>query len=100
MALVDMYLRGDHRLEIDVGTAQTCQELHDLLFEAFQFPDYYGRKWDAFEECIRDVAVPSVVQITNFEVLRSHLPTEAELMSGCLEDFVRCHEPKITLRIC
>ena len=94
-----MYRRGNDSLEIDVGAAKTAQELHGLLFEAFQFPEYYGRNWDAFDECIRDVPVPSVIQITHFDVLRSCLPREAELMSRCLEDFVQSHAPKITVQI-
>jgi RNAse (barnase) inhibitor barstar len=94
-----MYRRGDDRLEIDVGTAKTPEELHDLLFEAFQFPDYYGNNWDAFDECIRDVQVPSVVRITSFEKLRALLPREAKLLADCLHYFVENHEPKITVEI-
>jgi ribonuclease inhibitor len=94
-----MFRREDDSLEIDVGTAKTPQQLHDLLSEAFQFPDYYGSNWDAFDECIRDIAVPSIIQISHFEMLRPRLPKEAELMSDCLEDFAQSHEPKITVRI-
>lgn len=94
-----MHRRRDDRLEIDVGTVTTRQELHDLLFQAFQFPSYYGSNWDAFDECIRDVRVPSVIEITHFETLRSRLPREAQLMSDCLQGFVESHEPKITARI-
>lgn len=94
-----MYRRGDDSLEIDVGAAQTRQELHRLLFEAFRFPEYYGMNWDAFDECIRDVSVPCVVRITHLEALRSRLPREAELFVLCLEDFAQSHEPRITVQI-
>jgi ribonuclease inhibitor len=98
-SLADMYRRAENRLEIDVGDAATRQGLHDLLFEAFQFPDYYGSNWDAFDECIRDVPVPDVVQITGFQKLQSRLPRDAELLRGCLEDFAQGHEPKIAVQI-
>ncbi len=94
-----MYRRRDDSMEIDVGTVTTRQQLHDLLFQAFRFPDYYGSNWDAFDECIRDVPVPSVIQVRHFEVLRSRLPREAELMSGCLSDFTMSREPKVTVEI-
>jgi ribonuclease inhibitor len=94
-----MYRRGDDRLEIDVGTVTTRHELHDMLFQAFRFPDYYGGNWDAFDECIRDVPVPSMIQVTRFGMLRSRLPREAELMSQCLTEFAASHEPKITVQI-
>jgi ribonuclease inhibitor len=94
-----MYRRGEAILEIDVSAARTRQELQDLLFHAFGFPNYYGSNWDAFDECIRDVPVPGAVRITGFQELRSHLPREAELLQRCLEDFAHVHEPKITVQI-
>ena len=94
-----MYQRGNDNLVINVGSAKTSKELHDLLFEAFQFPDYYGSNWDAFDECIRDVPVPSSIQIIHFDVLQSRLPSEADLLSDCLQYFARNHEPKIKVRI-
>ena len=93
-----MYYRGDGSLEINVGNVRTLKELHNLLFEAFQFPDSYGNNWDAFVECIRDVEVPPIIQIKDFEKLRSRLPREAELLSRCLEDFVRSNESPVTIR--
>jgi ribonuclease inhibitor len=92
-----MYRRDHDSLKIDVGLAKTPRELHHLLFEAFRFPDNYGSNWDAFDECIRDIEVPKVIQITGFEKLPSHLPTEAELMSRCIDDFVSEREQKIVV---
>ena len=81
-----MYRRLPNTLEINVTSIRTSQELHLLLSEAFQFPDYYGKNWDAFDECIRDVQLPGLIEITGFELLRSHLPRDAELLSTCLKD--------------
>jgi ribonuclease inhibitor len=94
-----MYCRREDSLEIDVGAVSTRDELHSLLFEAFGFPEYYGMNWDAFDECIRDVAVPGIVRVTRIEALRSRLPREAELFVRCLEDFAQSHEPRITVQI-
>ncbi len=60
-------------LKVDVGAVTTSQELHNLLAETFQFPDYYGRNWDAFDECIRDVQLPPRVEIVGLETLHSRL---------------------------
>jgi RNAse (barnase) inhibitor barstar len=49
-----MHHRTPDVLKIDVGSVTTREELHSLIAEAFGFPDYYGRNWDAFDECIRD----------------------------------------------
>ena len=64
------------------------QELHGLLKEALRFPDYYGKNWDAFDECIRDVELPPHVEIAGLEMLRARLPREADLLQQCVSDFV------------
>ena len=84
-------------LKVDVGPATTRQELHRLLAEAFHFPDYYGQNWDAFDECIRHVELPSRVEIVGFEALRLRLPREAELLQRCVADFIEESESEITI---
>jgi ribonuclease inhibitor len=71
-------------LIIDVAEVQSREALHELLADAFHFPDYYGRNWDAFDECIRDVSLPPRVTIRGLKALRNRLPREAELLSQCV----------------
>jgi RNAse (barnase) inhibitor barstar len=52
-----------------------------LIFgEALGFPDYYGRNWDAFEECIRDFgwcpAEGYLVLYDHFEAFALNAPGE------------------------
>jgi RNAse (barnase) inhibitor barstar len=82
-----MHHRTPDALKVDVGSASTRQELHELLFEAFRFSDYYGGNWDAFDECIREVELPPHVEIIGLEALRVRLSREAELLQRCLTDF-------------
>ena len=83
-----MHHRTPDTLKVDVGSVTTRHALHALLAEAFQFPDYYGQNWDAFDECIRDVELPRHVEITGLEALRVRLPKEVELLQRCIADFV------------
>jgi RNAse (barnase) inhibitor barstar len=75
-------------LKIDVSSVKSHQELHSLLKDVFQFPDYYGKNWDAFDECIRDVELPPHIEIVGLKTLRARLPGEAELLQQCVADFV------------
>ena len=83
-----MSSRDASSLEIDVAEVATWEALHEKLADAFQFPRYYGRNWNAFDECIRDVTLPAKVTIRGLEKLRAKLPFEAELLSQCIRDFV------------
>jgi RNAse (barnase) inhibitor barstar len=40
----------DGRIESEPG-------FHEAIAKVLAFPDYYGKNWDAFDECIRDWAM-------------------------------------------
>lgn len=41
---------------IDGAAVQSRDELLDAIAAALEFPDYFGRNWDALDECLRDLA--------------------------------------------
>jgi len=75
-------------LNVDVGSVTSHQELHSLLKDVFHFPDYYGKNWNAFDECIRDVELPARIEIVGLKALQARLPGEADLLQRCVSDFV------------
>jgi len=72
-------------VQIDVSAVRTRDELHDLLFQKLNFPDYYGGNWDAFDECVRDPSLdlPTAVQVVGMRALELRLPREAALFREC-----------------
>ena len=44
---------------LDVSKAGSVREVHELLKEAFGFPEYYGRNWDALHDCLGDFCLDS-----------------------------------------
>lgn len=79
-------------ITLAVGDATSAQSLHEKLAAALGFPDYYGKNWDAFWDCIRDPdqsTMPQRLVIQGFGVLRERLPREADLLRGCLLDHQR-----------
>jgi ribonuclease inhibitor len=69
---------------VDLSGVKSRDDLHNLIAQVFSFPDYYGRNWDAFDECIADIGRPVSIVVTGFESLRFALPREAKLFVECL----------------
>jgi RNAse (barnase) inhibitor barstar len=82
-----MFMRGAGVLKIDVSAVSDAKALRLLLEEPFEFPDYYGRNWDSFDECIRDAAVPDRVAVVGMSSLEEKLPREARLFRDCARTF-------------
>ena len=74
---------------IDLSAVRTASDLHELLARKLAFPDYYGRNWDAFDECFGDPdagTLPDSVRFLGWEALNQRLPQEAKLLRECVED--------------
>jgi RNAse (barnase) inhibitor barstar len=48
-------LEGFEILRIEGDSIESKEELLDTIAEGFGFPDWFGRNWDALEECLRDL---------------------------------------------
>jgi RNAse (barnase) inhibitor barstar len=48
-------LDGFEVLTIEGDSIGSKEELLDAIAEGFGFPDWFGRNWDALEECLRDL---------------------------------------------
>jgi ribonuclease inhibitor len=72
------------RFLLDVGDIDSSAALHESLASIFSFPDYYGRNWDAFDECIAEIPMPAVIDVAGLFTLRSRLPRDASLLMTCL----------------
>ena len=72
-------------IHVDVSRVATEKELHELLYEKLCFPEYYGRNWDAFNECISDPELvhPSRVSVSGIGTLTEKLPGVAAQLRKC-----------------
>jgi RNAse (barnase) inhibitor barstar len=73
---------------VDVGAAETSAQLQDMLASGFAFPDYYGRNWNAFHDCITTLdPMPKKILVRGLRTLSKRLPGDAEQLTDILEDF-------------
>lgn len=73
-----------HVYTIELNGITSREVLHAELARVFSFPDYYGRNWDAFDECIDDIELPASVEVLGFDGFRFRLPREAKLLAQSL----------------
>jgi ribonuclease inhibitor len=95
------YSEGLRKHIIDVGDARTRDELHQILAEALRFPDYYGKDWDAFWDCVRDPEqsdVPRGVVIKGIAALGSTLEREVRIFQECITG-LKDERPDISIAI-
>ncbi|HWO97346.1 MAG TPA: barstar family protein [Bacillus sp. (in: firmicutes)] len=74
---------------IDVTNIKTANELHLLLKEKLEFPDFYGENWDAFWDAITGLVapLPNKVIFHGWSELEKNLPSDAKIMKECFHDY-------------
>ncbi|MFC4323264.1 barstar family protein [Litchfieldia salsa] len=75
-------------LTIDVSSIKTSKELHLLLKESLELPDFYGENWNAFWDAITGlIDLPMNIQFIGWSNLEEKLPSDANTLIECLTDF-------------
>ncbi|WML56078.1 barstar family protein [Neobacillus sp. PS2-9] len=83
-----MSIERNSIVTIDVTNIKTTKELHTLLKERLDFPDFYGENWDAFWDVITGlIELPTIVQFIGWSYLEKNLPTDAEVLLECLNEY-------------
>lgn len=63
-------------------------EMHAVIRDSLKFPAYYGDNWDAFWDCITDVAgTPIHIQVLGLENIKKRFGDEADIFLDLLRDF-------------
>lgn len=83
-----MSIERNSIVTIDVINIKTTKELHKLLKERLDFPDFYGENWDAFWDAITGlIELPTIVQFIGWSYLEKNLPNDAEVLQECLKEY-------------
>jgi RNAse (barnase) inhibitor barstar len=70
---------------IDVTNVQSANELHLLLKEKLEFPNFYGENWDAFWDAITGlVSLPDKLIFVGWADLEKRLTKDSKIMKEFL----------------
>jgi RNAse (barnase) inhibitor barstar len=74
-------------VKIDLSEIASVAHLHEVLSEAFEFPGWYGRNWDAFRDAISGlVDMPEQLRLIGWGIFAERFPHDARIMKKCLDD--------------
>ena len=72
---------------LDFRNVQYYADVHQIIKEALDFPDYYGENWDAFWDCVKAlVGDPIHIKIFGLDVLDKKFPGESQILLDTLEE--------------
>ena len=73
---------------IDFTKVKHYIEMHKIIQEALDFPNYYGCNWDAFWDCLTDMyGDPIHIEIIGLEVIERKFGDAAKKMIEILKRF-------------
>ena len=73
---------------IDFTEVQHYLEMHHIIRQALDWPDYYGCNWDAFWDCLTDmVGRPVHIEIIGLNIVEQKFGDEAKTMIDILKEF-------------
>ncbi len=73
---------------IDFTGVKYYLQIHEIIKEALDFPDYYGKNWDAFWDCLTDMVGETIhIEIYGFHILEEKFPDTAQKFIKILKRF-------------
>ena len=72
---------------LDFSKVNYINEVHQIIKDELDFPDYYGMNWDAFWDFLTDmVGDPIHIEIVGMETVQRKFSRHAQIMLETLKD--------------
>ncbi len=88
---------------LDFRNIEHHSEVHTIIKDCFDFPDYYGRNWSAFWDCMTELYGPAIhIEILGLDVLEKKYNNYASKLTEILKRFkhyVKIFEDSIKIEI-
>lgn len=70
---------------LELNGVSNLEDLHNRIKKALDFPDYYGKNWSAFWDCLNRDCDIDFVKITGCNTVSEKMLTHIEIMKELLE---------------
>ena len=71
---------------LDLSGCKDLRDLHTRIRDSLDFPDYYGKNWPAFWDCINRDCEYNFITVTGESKVASILKPSVEKMNELLEE--------------
>lgn len=73
---------------IDFKDVKDRYNMFEIISTVMEFPDYFGNNWDAFWDCITDMANLEIkIDVLNFDVLKKVAEKDSTIFIELMTDF-------------
>ena len=72
-------------IELDLTGCKTLGELYERIRVAFDFPEWYGKNWDAFHDLLRTECDADKVVVKGINTISSKFAEDINLLSEILK---------------
>ena len=73
---------------IDFTNVKDYLEMHFVIRDALDWPDYYGCNWDAFWDCLTNmIGRPIHIEILGLDIIERRFDDAAKMMVDTLREF-------------
>lgn len=80
---------------IDFKDVKDRYNMFEIISTVMEFPDYFGNNWDAFWDCITDMANLEIkIDVLNFDVLKKISEKDSAIFIELLTDFKYYYDGK------
>ena len=80
---------------LDFSKVNYINEVHQIIKDEIDFPDYYGMNWDAFWDCLTDmVGDPIHIELVGMERVQNIFPRHAKIILDILKELKHWNNDK------
>ena len=76
------------KIILDLTGCKTLWDIHERIRKAFDFPEWYGKNWDAFWDLLRTECDANKVIIKGEQTIPQEYDKHLEIMHSCLDDLI------------